>query len=798
MGFHRTAVLKLTHLRSVKLFYPLRSLMPTILLLSQFLGAVSKGAIDDHASCKVGSPQAIEAFPSEGVLVNDPRFSERAAKDLTYLLSLDPDRLLANFYTNAGLSTDVLPYGGWEAPDSEVRGGFIGHYLSAMALAFANSRDPVVQKKIEYVVGKLESIQDKLGESGYLAAFPENFFERVEQGRPVWAPWYTEHKILAGLKDASALAECSRAKKVFLRTAKWAATRVLRLDETGRRNLLWNEFGGMGEMMADAYGMTREKSFLEAAELWNDFALLKPLTEGTDKLAGMHVNTQIPKILSSLRISQLNGDDSLRRAAGTFWRMVTAHHSFANGGNSNYEHFFAADSTTGHLSGANCETCTSYNMLKLTERLYRLTPDGSFFDFYERALYNHILGTIGPDLGTYSYYTGLEPGSKKAYSTPHDSFWCCVGTGVENHQLYGRGIYYRGFRSLYINLFISSELISSSKDLHVSQIARFPENNRVEIKLDTVSEALETVYVRKPAYITDAAEISINGVRVHDVQVTQGYYSLQRRWQNGDKLEISFPMKLRFETAPGNNQIGSFFYGPMLLVGTSDKREEKTAESGTAEAGLPSIVDEGDLLSGIARSDPARLEFSFPDKSTDPHFMLRPFHDVPTEAYDVYWMKGSAPEIASYRKHQSEDATYSSREARNTVDRFIVGDLESEAKHAAILKNCSSGKDWGWTWRQVSDPGVLEFKMKVDPREPNGISVALWGGYFTDSFDIFVGERRLATITPPVPTEFKQLKFQFALPVEWTRAAEEIAVRFVPHEGKKTAKILSCSTLILK
>ena len=379
--------------------------------------------------------------------------------DQQYLMSLEPDRLLHNFRVNAGLPSTATPLGGWEAPDVELRGHTVGHYLSALALMYAATGDVRFKARADVMVAELAKIQEaqaKRFHPGYLSAFPEEFFDRVEAREKVWAPYYTIHKIMAGLLDVNQLCNNPQALIVVTKMADWVKFRVDRISEEQQQKALGTEHGGMNEVLANIYAATGNPEYLRVAHAFDHKAIFDPLERKEDPLNGLHANTQFPKIIGAAREYELTGDTRYRDIVNFFWDRVVHHRTYVMGGNSDGEAFFPEEQFSKHLGTSGPETCNTYNMLKLTRHVFEWSPSTDAMDFYERGLFNHILPSQDPETGMVLYYCPLRPGAWKSFSTPDDSFWCCVGTGMENHTKYGDTIYFHDDRSLLVNLFIPS------------------------------------------------------------------------------------------------------------------------------------------------------------------------------------------------------------------------------------------------------------------------------------------------------------------------------------------------------
>ena len=445
----------------------------------------------------------VAGFDLAQVRLLDSPFKEAQELDRQYLLSLDPDRLLLMFRVTAGIDSYVPALGGWESPGSGLRGHTLGHYLSACSLMYASTGDERLKARTALLVAELAKCQDKMVEegyhAGYLSAFPESFFDLVDAQKPVWAPWYTMHKIMAGLLDVHVHTGNAQALEVLQRLAGWVKFRVDRLTPEQMQGALKNEHGGMNEVLANLYAVTGNPDHLRLAQAFNHQAVFAPLARGEDRLDGLHANTQIPKITGAAREYELTGREEYRDIARFFWRQVALQRSYAIGGDSDDEHFFPVADFAKHLSPVTAETCNTYNMLKLTEHLFAWEPSVETMDFYERALYNQILASQDPRTGMFTYFISMKPGLFKTYSTPDNSFWCCVGTGMENHAKYGEMIYAHDAASLYVNLFIASELTWSERGLVIRQETAFPEESVTCLYIQTRQPLTLSLKVRQPA-----------------------------------------------------------------------------------------------------------------------------------------------------------------------------------------------------------------------------------------------------------------------------------------------------------
>jgi uncharacterized protein len=588
-----------------------------------------------------------QPFPLSQVRLLDGPFRKAMTLDEDYLLSLDADRLLYNFRVNAGLPTSAKPYGGWEDPNCELRGHSVGHYLSACSLMYASTGDARFRERVDKIVAGMAECQSALATNsshpGYLSAFPESFIDRVENRKPVWAPWYTLHKIMAGLLDSYQQCSNAQALEVLTNMADWVKSRVDKLPVEKMQASLDTEFGGMNEVLANLYAVTGNPDHLRMAEAFNQHKILDPLARAEDKLDGLHANTQIPKMIGMARQYELTGDPRDEDIAKFFWERVALHRSYVIGGDSDREHFFPVTAFPRHLSAETAETCNTYNMLKLTRHVFEWSPDAATMDFYERALYNHILASQDPDNAMFVYLMSLKPGHFKTYSTPEDSFWCCVGTGMENHAKYGDTIYFYNGQTLFVNLFIASELSWPDKKLTVRQETQFPESDQSHLTFQAKSPVRLAVKVRWPAW-AEKISIRVNGRKQKISGTPESYVSIDREWRAGDRLDVELPMRLHLEPLPDTTNTVAVLYGPLVLAGElgtngmpSPYAKNQTDLVKVPDPAVPVFV--GDVTSVLKHIKPAGepLVFRTAKLAQPQDVTLIPFYQMHHQRYSVYW-----------------------------------------------------------------------------------------------------------------------------------------------------------------
>jgi uncharacterized protein len=591
--------------------------------------AISPGSAGAAAALRPDVGVSAFPFPLSAVTLLDSRFSQNLARTTSYLSFLDLDRMLHMFRVNVGLPSSATPLGGWETPTTELRGHSTGHLMSALAQAYANTGTTTYKTRGDYLVAELAKCQNASPaagfRTGYLSAYPESFIDRVEARQSVWAPYYTLHKIMAGLLDQHLLAGNAQALDVLTKMAGWVKVRLDRLTTTQIQNMLDTEFGGMNEVLANLYQVTANPDHLAQARRFDHAEIFDPLAANQDRLAGYHANTQIPKAMGAIREYMQTGETRYLDIASNFWNIVVSAHTYITGDNSNGEYFQTPNAIASQLSDNTTESCNAYNMLKLTRQLFFARPDQArYMDYYERTLYNHVLGAQDPrsSHGFHCYYVPLRAGGIKTYSNDYNNFTCCHGTGMESHTKLADSIYFYNGSTLYVNLFIPSVLNWSSMGMTVRQETTYPVQQGT--RLTVTGAGAMTLKVRIPYWTQPGASLRVNGA-VQSVTLTPGSYAtLSRTWASGDVVELTLPMALYREAAPDNSAVQGVKYGPVLLAG----------EYGTTNlSALPSL----NASSIAATATPLRFTATASGSSV----ALSPFYDIHGQRYTVYWNVGT-------------------------------------------------------------------------------------------------------------------------------------------------------------
>jgi uncharacterized protein len=595
---------------------------------------------------------SVAAFDLSAVRLLPGPFKTAQQLDARYLLTLDPDRLLHNFRVNAGLEPKAPVYGGWESQepwvDIRCHGHTLGHFLSACSMMFASTHEAAFRQRVDYVIAELQACQQARGD-GLICAFPDGAAPLANSLRGEafpGVPWYTLHKILAGLHDAHLHAANEHALQVLSRLIEWIVSATRDVPDDRLQQMLEREHGGMSEVLGDVHVLTGDPKYVQLAERFVHRAFLSPLAAQRDVLDGLHSNTQIPKTLGFCRLHELTGEPSYGKAAQFFWQTVVERRSFATGGHGDVEHFFPPAQFTEHLRSAKTmETCCAHNMLRLTRALFQRTPSVTYADYYERALYNSILASQDPQSGMMTYFQATRPGYVKLYCTPADSFWCCTGSGMENHAKYGDSIYFHDNAALYVNLFIPSELTWTEKNLRITQTTRFPDDDSTRLVIGAGAPARVGLKIRHPSWCQHMT-VMVNGRRQISSRAPGRYIDIDRLWRNGDVIDIRLRMQLRFEPLPNAPDLVAVMYGPIVLAGRlgteglSPGADIIVNERASGEMlDIPAAIPQLAASTQIKRTSAPELSFSAPALNSDREIELIPWHRISHERYTLYWRR---------------------------------------------------------------------------------------------------------------------------------------------------------------
>lgn len=511
----------------------------------------------------------LKPFPLRDVRLGEGPFRAMHQANAAYLKRLPPERLLHTFRLNAGIASSAAPLGGWEDPKGELRGHYLGHYLSACALGWASDGDAELKRRGDVLVAGLAECQARLNQGGYLSAYPVEFYDRLAKGVNVWAPFYTMHKMLAGLYDMHTLAGNAQALTVLTGMGGWVDTWTAQWDEAQMQRILTVEFGGMQEALYNLAALTGDDRWGRVGDRFTKKAVFNPLAASRDELAGLHMNTHVPQVIGAARRYEITGDHRFHDVAHFFWQTVHDNRTYVTGGASAREHFLSNPSRLSEeykSADSHQECCCSYNMMKLTRHLFGWHPDVRYIDYYERNLFNHRLGTIRPD-GMNQYFVSLTPGAWRTYGGETDTFWCCNGTASEEYNKLTDTIYFNDGRDVWVNLYLDSALDWEERGLKLVQKTRFPDEARTRLVVESAPAGSFAINLRIPSWTTDAARVLVNGKPLDAAPVPGSYMRIARNWKPGDTVSLDMPMILRTEGFADDPSLMAVLYGPLVLAG---------------------------------------------------------------------------------------------------------------------------------------------------------------------------------------------------------------------------------------
>jgi DUF1680 family protein len=708
----------------------------------------------------------LKAFHLQDVKLLPGMFKDAEYTDMRYIMALKPDRLLAPYLREAGLKPKAESYTNWESTGLD--GHIGGHYLSALAMMYASTGDKQILERLNYMIGELKHCQDANG-NGYVGGVPGSkaLWADVMAGnlngfKKKWVPLYNIHKTIAGIRDAYIYAGNVEAKTMLIKFADWFVQVSTSITPQKMQEMLATEHGGVNEVLADVYALTGDKKYLTAAYSFSHQAILLPLEKDQDKLNNLHANTQIPKIIGFKRIADLSGDTAYNHAAQFFWQTVVTHRTVAIGGNSVREHFNPANDFLSMMtSEQGPETCNSYNMLKLTGALYLSDPKGTYMDFYERALYNHILSTQHPGKGGFVYFTPMRAGHYRVYSQPETSMWCCVGSGMENHAKYGEMIYAHNNDNLYINLFIPSQLSWKQKGLVLSQHTNFPEEEKTSFTVNAVTNGAFKISVRYPAWVKPGAmKISING-QPEKITNEAGYVNLKRTWKKGDLISVNLPMQTTTEQLPDGSNYEAVLHGPIVLAAVLDTNQltglfADDSRMGHVAAGKQLPLQDMPLFVSNTKDDAAMIHavagkpltysaqnLIYPAKYNA--LKLVPFYKIHDARYIIYWQKETQDGLIAVQQKLAADEVAAAKLSAMTIDVVNAGEQQPEADHFIESGNSGTGVNMDRHWRDAK--GWFSYKLTDKYKTAASLRITYFGGDRGRKFSIQINGRELSKVS---------------------------------------------------
>ena len=770
--------------------------MMTLVVVGRASGQQIKNAISDVA----------RPLPLSAVRLTGGPLKHAQDLDIAYLLKLEPDRMLAYYRKRAGLEPKAQGYGGWDGDGRNLTGHIGGHYLSAVFLMYAATGDARFKQRADYIVKELKEVQDKYGD-GYLGALEggREKFAEVAAGNirsaafdlnGMWSPWYTLHKTYAGLRDAYRYTGNRTALELEIKFAAWAEGILSRLDEAQTQKMLNTEFGGMNEVLADLYADTGDKRWLNLSHHFDHHAVVDPLARGEDKLAGLHANTQVPKLYGVLVRYIYTGDKSDGAAARFFWDAVALHHSYATGGHGKDEYFGPPDQLADRVDGRTDESCNVYNMLKMTRRLFAIQPEIKYAEFEERALFNHVLGSIEPDEGRTCYMVPVGRGVRHEYQDMFRSFTCCVGSGMESHGLHGDGIYYESGDRLWVNLYVPSTATWKEAGVALAMDTTFPEGEFATLKLTLSRPKTFTLSLRRPAWAAgEGFAVKVNGKEVKPVSGPGSYVELKRMWKSGDTVALVLPQILHQEALPDNPGRVALMRGPLVLAGDLGPEQR-----GRTSGPVPVFVSDRPLtewlkqvadkpgnyrtVDGVAREDNGQAK----------DLELVPFYRLHHRTYAIYWDIYSSD---GWTRRSAEIAREQSRLSKleaATTTRVPIGETDKEKEFnlqgeessvdRALGRPARRGKKW------------FSFDLPADPAHASTLVVTYFGEERGKrSFEILLDGKRIGEQTiersPPGSASGRFFDVEYKIPPELANGKKKVTVRFQATGGNEIAGVYS-------
>lgn len=757
-----------------------------------------------------------DKFPIGDVTLLDGPLKQARDLNIQTLLQYDCDRLLAPYRKEAGLIPKAKTYPNWDGLDGHVG----GHYLTAMALNAATG-DEECRRRMEYMISELEECAEAYNRNhpewgkGYVGGFPgsEKLWSTFKKGDfgiyfGSWAPFYNLHKMYAGLRDAWLYCGNEKAKNLFLGFCDWAIDLTAGLSDEQMEHMLGNEHGGMNEVLADAYAITKNEKYLECAKRFSHKRLFTPMSQRQDCLDNMHANTQVPKVIGFERISELSGNEIYHTASAYFWDVVTGRRSLAFGGNSRREHFPSNDACTDFINDIDGpESCNTNNMLKLTENLHRRNPEARFADYYELATFNHILSTQHPEHGGYVYFTPARPRHYRNYSAPNEAMWCCVGTGMENHGKYGQFIYSKKGDALYVNLFVASELSWKEKGIKLRQETGFPYSESSKITL-TEGKGKFTMLVRYPGWVKPGEfSVAVNGEQIPLISGPSSYVAIDRKWKKNDVIELTFPMHNSVKYLPNVPQYIALMHGPIMLgmkTGTEDMAHLIADDSrfGQYASGKKLSTDQAPILinndiESIANQlqpIPGKpLHFTLTTRMENPiHNELQPFFEIHDSRYMMYWLALSED---NYKGHLAQLAKAEQERQvleASTVDKVQPGEQQPETDHRMETDQSFTGNTNDCFWRDANNGHYFSYLMQTKGQENIALRLKYWGvgEWKSHEFDIFVDDVLVKSVNNTGKYRISEFKYEvYDIPAELLKGKTQIRVKFVAKPSKQIGEI---------
>ena len=757
---------------------------------------------------KLAVADAARPLPLTAVRLTGGPLKKAQDLDAAYLLSLDPDRMLAFYRKRAGLAQKAEGYTGWDADGRQLTGHIAGHHLSAVSLMYSATGDARFRQRADYLVSEIKACQDANGD-GFAGALPgvKEAFAEVSKGNikaanfdlnGLWSPWYTLHKTFAGLRDAYRHTGNETALAVAVNFAGWAEKYLAPMDDATIQRMLACEFGGMNEMMADLFADTGDKRWLDLSYKFEHKAVLDPLKHGDDPLSSLHGNTQVPKLVGSASRYAYAGNKDDLTAATVFWDRVVNHHTFATGGHGKDEYFREPDKLGNITEGRTAETCNVYNMLKLTRKLFALQPDIRYAEFHERALFNHILGSMDSDDGATCYMVPVGSGVRREYADMHRSFTCCVGTGMESHALHGLGLYYESGDKLYVNVYAPSTAQWESAGVKLRMDTSFPEGETAALTLDLREPKSFTLALRRPSWTGPGFAVRVNGQSVAQ-QMRAGYVEITRSWKPGDEISIVMPKVVKLDRLSDNPKKAAVLWGPLVLagdLGAAPRRGDDGDGDGVRAsapepvalvtdrpimewlkpvAGRPGVFKASGIARTISTQSPIDVEFS-------------PFFSMHRRTYAAYWDVITPAELTTRARELAAERERARALDASTISSVTIGDRESEKTFNQQGVETSVIRTDGRSGRRAIRWFSYDLPVKAQTM------VTLVATYNSDqrrprSFDVSIDGEKIASETQSQSSVSKFYDKEYVIPAELMRHKEKLTVRFEATGGLEVTPV---------
>ena len=736
--------------------------------------------------------------------------------DAKYLLELEPDRMLAFLRQRAGLKPKATGYGGWDGPGRNLTGHIAGHYLSAVSLMWAATGDVRFKERADYIVEQLKEIQSAQGD-GYIGALEDGDgvdgkqrFVDLSNGiirsggfdlNGLWSPWYVQHKLFAGLRDAYRYTDNTDALQIETKFAEWVEKILSKLNDDQLQSMLGTEFGGMNEVLAELYADTGDQRWLALADKFHQKAIIDPLSNGRDVIAHTHGNTQVPKLYGELIRYVYTGNQSDEDSAKYFWDRVVNHYTFATGGHGKNEYFGEPDKLNDMVDGRTAETCNVYNMLKMTRTLFSVEPDIRYADFHERALFNHILASQDPRDGTVTYMLPVGRGVQHEYQRMFDDFTCCVGTSMESHALHGAGIYYyKGSEEFWIGLYAPSIARWDSAGVEVVMATDFPIGPSASVKIRTKAPKKFTLALRRPYWAGDGFTVKVNGQPLKYISPADSYIKINRVWREGDTVDLNLPKQLRKEPLPDNPSRMAFMWGPLVLagdLGPETRAGEENEENSPAPSAPPLVISDQPLQQWLTPESGKPGWFKTTGVGLAHDIEFAPFYELPRRTYAVYWDVFTPEEWNRRSTEYKADQEKEQKLQAATIAFAQPGEMQSERdfnEHgddsAPILWHGRHGRA-GKGWFSLDMP--VESARRVDLRVTYGGNARR-----KSTLDILIDGKKIGDhaelpLSPEQESPFVEV--DYAIPPELIAGKPRVTVRFQATEGNEIRGVFGVRTV---